>query len=300
MKVLFHYPEWGNRWIPYFEKELKRYDFKATHTMDVRELKDLCNWADVLFSPWTNEIVAFWTRRFPEKKIICYLRRYELWEKRLHEIIDFTKINAMIFVNEWYKKKVDELNVIPLTYLIPNGVDIEKFSLKYPCNKKKIAFVGQMKHVKNFGLALQILQELPKEYTLHHIGFGAIDGINGQVLSYTESVGLQDRVFFYKPKSRDEMAEWYQDKDFIISSSLNEGNPNCIIEAMAMGIKPVIHKWPGVDGQFPNKYIWTTIREALDIIKHLPYTPKEYRDWVKENYSLKNISAIHRVIDEVM
>jgi hypothetical protein len=37
-----------------------------------------------------------------------------------------------------------------------------------------------------------------------------------------------------------------------LSTSLSEGNPNNVIEAMAKGIKPVVHAWPGAEDQFPE------------------------------------------------
>jgi hypothetical protein len=76
MKVLLHYPEWGNRWGQYFEKTLRRYDLTVTHTTKGEELGPLSEEADVLISMWFNETTCFWSRYFPDKKIISYLRRY--------------------------------------------------------------------------------------------------------------------------------------------------------------------------------------------------------------------------------
>lgn len=299
MKILLHYPQWGNRWIPYLEKELGQYELKISHSLEIEKLDGLCEWADILFSPWTNEIVGFWTQRFPQKKIVCFLRRFEFWEKKLHKVVDFSKINAMIFVNSWYKKKFDDAKWGIKTYLIPNGIDTSEFPIKEPTGEHKIAFVGQLKHVKNVGLALQILAELPKKYTLHHIGLPAADHMTGQVWSYVNSCGLSDRVFFYNPLKREIMPKWYADKDFIVSSSFNEGNPNCVLEAMASGMKPVIHTWPGAVDQFPSEFIFKTIREAKKIITEPKFEPERYRNYIEQHYSYDNLKKLHDVIHGV-
>lgn len=302
MKILLHYPKWNNRWIPYFREVLSGYDLLETSTVFLPLLDELSYRADVLFSMWTNEIVDHWTHKFPDKKIITYLRRFELWEKSTLNKIDFNNIDAMIFVSFFIGKEFEiqhpELNGVFKKYLIPNGVDLDRFPLKSnKAGEKKIAFVGQLKHVKNFPLALQVLSELPEEYTLHHIGLVTSEQIAGQILSYTHSLGLQNRVVFYPQVAPDQMPEWYKDKDYILSTSINEGNPNCIIEAMAMGIKPIIHNWPGAREQFPHDLVFNTIDEAKNLIENKDFEPEFYRSWIEQRYSLDNFKRIYEVIE---
>jgi hypothetical protein len=86
----------------------------------------------------------------------------------------------------------------------------------------------------------------------------------------------------------------------ILSTSLNEGNPNCIIEAMAMGIKPVIHNWPGAKDQFPSDFIFNKIGEAIEMIQSGRHEPERYRQWVADNYSVANFKKLHTVIEDVL
>ena len=300
MKILLHYPQWANRWIPYINKELSRYDLKVTHTAVVNELKQLSEEADVLISMWANEFVGYWSQRFPNKKIICYMRRYEFWEKALMQTLDFNHIDAIIFCNNWYKEKFDATGLPPKTYLVYNGIKVGDFPLQPFTGDHKIAFVGQQRSVKNFPLALQVLAELPEKYTLHHIGLSASESLDKAIWSYTGSMGLADRVTFYQPLNPQMMVKWYKDKDFIMSTSLNEGNPNCLTEAMSMGIKPIIHAWPGAINMYPPEFVWTKIHKAVELITQPKYNSLMYREYVKTHFNYNNIKQIHGVIKDVV
>jgi hypothetical protein len=81
VKVLLAYPNWGNRWIPYFRKELSKYDLREyTEAKLAEEFVEKTQWADVLISMWANEVTIAWSQYYPEKKIVTYLRRFELWQ----------------------------------------------------------------------------------------------------------------------------------------------------------------------------------------------------------------------------
>lgn len=302
MKLLLHYPKWNNRWIDYIERELEPYDVIRCHTFDRDELCRKAEKADVLFSMWLNANVTLWTQEFPEKKIISYLRRFEIWEHDIYTWTRFDAIDAMIFVSPYYKRLFEKKAPFQpkKTYLIPNGINIDDFPLLPESGSTDIAWVGQMKAVKNIPLAFQILLALPDKYKLHQIGLPVQESqLHGQLASYVDNLGINGRLVTYDPINAYLMPDWYKDKGYVLSTSLNEGNPNCLIEAMAMGIKPVIHNWPGAKEQFPEYLVYDTVDEAVNLIESKGYNSMAYREWVEERYSLDNFKKIHEVIDGV-
>lgn len=294
MKVLFYCPDWGNRWIPYIKSELSNYDCHFTHSLD--DVASLSNMADVLISGWFDDTVAYWTQKHPDKTIISWCRRYEIFEKTYRDNIDLSKVNAIIFVSEFWREYFIKTWSRPSkSYVIENGIDASNFKLKEWCDTGKIAMVCQLRGVKNIPLAIQIMQYLP-DHTLHHIGLA---GENmDYLLPYIENLGLANRIFF--EGQTNDVAGWLEDKEFILSTSINEGCPHNILEAMAMGIKPVIHNWPGANQLFPAAHIFRTVEDAVNIIKSAEYNPLEYRDLIKKRYSLDNFKLIHGVIGEVL
>lgn len=302
MKVLLHYPKWNNRWIPYIEHELSRYDVTVCHSYSSKELRLLSEKADLLISMWCDPCVTLWSQEFPEKKIITYIRRYEMWSNNLFRWTSFPRIDAVIFVSEYYKRLFENgmVEQPQRTYCIPNGIDLSQFPFRPKrAGTNKVALVGQMKSVKNFPLAVQVLMGLPKSYTAHQIGLPANEMQIGQFVSYVDNLGFNGRWTVYPPITPESMIDWYKDKDYILSTSLNEGNPNCVIEAMAMGIKPVIHNWPGARDQFPVDLIWDEIGYAADLMTCDEYQPGRYRQWVEERYGLDNYKQLHKVIEEI-
>lgn len=303
MKILLHYPNWKNRWESHIIKTLSEFDLTVTHTSDIQKLWDLSTDKDILVSMWANNIVSFWAHEFPEKRIVTYLRRFEIWQPDFMCGTNWSAVNKIIFVSNWCRSAANmmwrqaNIKTCPDQEVIYNGIDIDEFKLreKKP-GTKKIALVCSLKDVKNVPLALQILMELPLEYELHHIGIQFSSRDTGQIMSYAHHLGLTGRFHSDGHIPRAEVQGWLADKDYILSTSLNEGNPNNIIEAMAMGIKPVIHAWPGSKEQFPNDLIFDRISGAIDIITGQCYNPVSYRDWIASRYTLDNFNKFKTAV----
>lgn len=284
---------------------LSAYDLTVTDTLSADELGTLSEDKDVLFSMWCNQAVGYWTQNFPEKKIVTYLRRFELWNDTFMNSIDFRHLDGMIWLNNYYAETFNELvghnhdNI--RHWMIPNGIDLDEWPMRNgEGNPYKIALVASMKHVKNIPLAAAILLDLPKAYHIYHIGLHA-EGYTGELFAYIKNLGLKDRWHWEPRIEPSEVQEWLKDKGILLNPSVNEGNPNCVIEAMAMGIKPVIHAWPGAYSQFPEDLIFKTVTDACHIIKNNKNnTPEIFRDWIKNNFSISNFSELHNVINEIM
>lgn len=303
MKILLHYPKWGNRWSGYIEAALREHEVTVSHSEQIEEIGKLSEDKDLLFSMWANEVVIFWTRCFKQKKIATFMRRYEVWETGLMENIDWSSVDALFFVSAYFKRLFNAFwpgVEAHKQHIVQNGIDCDKFPLRpNRTGTKKIALVCQIKNVKNIPLACQILLELPTSYTIHHIGLPHTSQICGQTMSYVKELGFGNRFVFEGRIDPSDVPAWLQDKDFILSTSINEGNPNNVLEAMAMGIKPIIHAWPGARDQFPEQYIFTTVNQAVQQIMCETYIPWQYRDWIETHYSLKNFEKITEVVNDL-
>jgi len=73
---------------------------------------------------------------------------------------------------------------------------------------------------------------------------------------------------------------------YILCSSLVEGHPMNILEAMATGCKPLIHRYPGVEHQFPENYIWNNFKDLKRLYQE-ESTPEKYREFVLINYDYR-------------
>ena len=304
MKILVAYPKWDNRWIPYFNKTLSRYDSRAILSDDttLNSVWSASRDADILINMWADSITQFWATYFKDKKIISYLRRFEFYADEWRTATKWENVDALIFVSEHIRKMFNKSltkGKPKRTYFIPNAVDLEQFSfVEHDRKPTEIAFVCTAVIHKNIGLAVQVLQALPDEYHIHHIGrihHRDVDVWN----EYLKGLGLNDRWVWHGSIPAQQMPHWLADKDFILSASITEGNPNNVIEGMACGLIPVVHNWPGAKDQFPFDHVYDTVEEAVDIIKNRCSDRIFHRKWVEEHYTLDNINKIHEVIKDI-
>ncbi len=61
-----------------------------------------------------------------------------------------------------------------------------------------------------------------------------------------------------------------------------------LAEAMACGLKPVVHNFPGADQIFPAEFLFNIAEEFCEHILSEQYEPQKYRRFVEENYALKD------------
>ncbi len=144
---------------------------------------------------------------------------------------------------------------------------------------------------------MQIMVKLPKDYELHLAG----DVQCLDVIYYLQNLGkeLGIEVYFHGQVPADKMDEWLDDKNYILSTSMREGCPNNILEAMAKGIKPIIHNWPGARKQF-NNYVFNTVNEGVERITEHAYYSLAYRNMIEQKFSMKNYYRIKEIAEELL
>ncbi len=185
--------------------------------------------------------------------------------------------------------------------VIPNGVDLDKFTLRVGNNgnkvpklrNNKIAYAGYLTRKKGIGELLFIAKSLP-EYEFHLAGRYQEDDIADWI-----NKKKPDNVFIYEWKYEEAMNEFYQDKTFILNTSLRESQGMTMMEGMACGLKPLVADWIGAK-EIYGEYVY----ENLDDLKSLlegSYEPESYRQFIKENYSIDLIyPKIEELFNEVI
>jgi glycosyltransferase involved in cell wall biosynthesis len=147
---------------------------------------------------------------------------------------------------------------------------------------------------KNYPLAVQVLSELPKRYTLHIAG----NIQSSEFMMYLDNIMRHTNTHHVRVDGHvDNLNEWLEDKRCILSTSIAEGCPNSVIEAMAKGIKPVVHCWPGAPEMF-GEYVFYTVDQAVDMILG-ESTPEIYRDIVAEKFGTGCYEQLFKTAQEV-
>lgn len=283
MKVLLITP-WNNSWIPLYSKVFE----ERGHALLVDKAPRLK--ADCYLHMW-----AGMTEPVEGAANLMFMRRYEFFDfdwKRY----DWSKIDRLIFCNSFFKNQVDAFfassngPTCP-TELVYNAVDFDKWTFKERKPGYKIGMACHVHPKKNLPLAAQILMELGPDYELH---------IAGEIQDpctalYLKSLGLKIRCYGHVK----DMDQWWEDKNYCLSTSISEGNPNNVLESMAKGIRPVIHKWPGSKDQFNGRWLFRTVGEAVSQIKDNRYHSDIYFNHAEMMFGLNNYRVVVSMAEEI-
>lgn len=132
---------------------------------------------------------------------------------------------------------------------------------------------------------MQKLHYIDAEYRLFFGGISQNRALE-QYLNYmVDALDLRDVVFF--DGWQEDVRSWLEDKDYIVSTSIIESQGMGLLEAMACGLKPVIHNFPGAEEIFPSEFLFNISEEFCEQILSDTYEPKRYRRFVEEKYPLK-------------
>lgn len=284
---------WDNAWVPYYKAEcLKRgHEFSFQRTLRGNER------ADVVLHGWANGD----SRPLPGARNVMFLRRHELFDGGLGRV-QWKHVDALVCVNTWIAERVREVFAnrelrVPV-HVVYNGLNPELWTFKVRKPGKMIGMACHIHPKKNLPLALQILAALPQDYELHIAG-QVQDPCTAEYLNHVGNA-IRRRIYFYGHIEHRQLDLWWEQMNYCLSTSLSEGNPNNAIEAMAKGVKPIIHDWPGAEDQFLPWMRFRTAAEAAHMIASEEYGSEYYRDLVRAKFSTANYERVMDICESFL
>lgn len=250
-------------------------------------IKRIMNWADVTWVEWANHIAvaASHLKRSPGKKLFVRLHRYEAFTE-FPFLIRWENVDGVVFVSNFMKNILESRGIsLKDTYVktIYNGVDLERLKFRPRESGYNIGWVAHIILRKNLHIALEIIKKLrsidPK-YTLHVAGDFQDPMYEIYLKHMVKELDLEENVIFHG--WIDDIDEWWEDKNYLLSTSVHEGHPYNIIEGMAKGIKPIIHNFYDARELFPDELLFNTADEAVEKITRGTYDSESYRKYVIE------------------
>lgn len=287
------------------ERELAaKYDVKKITVSQLNQIDEGMAWADICWFEWCDELIAYGTSldlAF-EKKIICRLHSYEAFTDMPHQV-SWNVVDSLICVAEHIKEFVVEhfsLQNVPV-YVIPNGIDPEKWTFKKRNGGTRVAYVGYINYKKGPMLLLHLIHHLVKRKPNLTFHFAGEFQDHRDVLYFNQMISefkLQEHVKFDGWQSN--LNEWLEDKDYILCSSLLESQNLSVMQAMCKGIKPIIHNFVGASYIYPRELVWNDFDEALKLMDEKHYDSVAYKKFVVKNYSIeKESKTILDLIEKV-
>lgn len=262
-------------------------------------------WADICWFEWCDELVAYGSKHklAHQKKLICRLHSYEAFTDYILSV-NWDNIDKVIFVVQHIKDYVlSKINIDSSKIeVIHNGVDVNKYNFKERESGFNIAYVGYINYKKGPMLllhAFKAIYDKDDRYKLHIAGAFQDERY---ILYFNQKIkefGLENNVIYHG--WQDNISKWLDDKNYIICTSVLEGNPVGLMEAMSRGIKPIIHSFVGAKQLYPEEYVWDTIDEAVEIVLKDDYDSNKYRSYIENNFSVEiQMKRIMKVIESMI
>ncbi len=257
------------------------------------QLYELMKWSDISWFEWCTNFAVIGSRMPKVCKNIIRLHRYEAYGPWPQQV-NWSNVDRLItvgnsFVRETLLRKIPYLEGQTSMIKIHNGVNLDKFDFINRPRGKNIAFLSNLRAVKNPAFILQCMQKLhyiDPEYRLFFGGMFQDEALEQYLRHMVNALQLGDVVFF--DGWQNDVNSWLRDKHYIVSTSLIESQGMGILEAMACGLKPVIHNFPGAAQTFRPEYLFNIAEEFCQHICNETYEPQRYRRFVEDNYALKN------------
>jgi glycosyltransferase involved in cell wall biosynthesis len=277
-------------------------------------------WADVTWIEWCEGSMIHASEREADGQQAWHKGMYNDFNDPSHKTpVDFignwknTKlINRAIDIDVWYPQypQVSWGNVNALTYIakhifelmdknmdfskqypnlkvmhIPLSVDMDALSFndKTKSHGKNIAFINHLWGGKGVPLALQIIKKLvdiDPEWKLYIVGnWNNEQWFRAYIYHIIKEMGLGDNVLISDRVP--DVNVFLDNMDYTLSTSYKEAFSLITAEAMAKGLKPVIHNWMGAHDIWGKEWVYNTIDEAVSMFLN-NYNSQEYRDFVSQ------------------
>ncbi|MGH4138377.1 glycosyltransferase [Clostridium sp.] len=263
------------------------YETKKIIVTDYSQIDEGMEWADICWFEWCDELVAYGSlNNAKNKKIICRLHSYEAFTDYPSKV-NFENVDKIIFVGEHIMNfAIDKFNLaVEKVIVIPNGIDFKKWTFSERKQGFNIAYVGYINYKKGPMLLLhtfKAIYDMDNRYKLFIAGQFQDER---DVLYFNQMIkefGIENNLIF--EGWQNDLDTWLENKNYILCTSVLESQNMSVMQAMAKGIKPIIHNFVGARNMYPKESIWNTISEATHIISADKYNSKEYFDFVGNRF----------------
>lgn len=241
-----------------------------------------CKDAKVIWCEFLTEDAINVANFETKAKKILRLHAFEAFTERIF-YVDFNKFDKVVFVAEHIKNIVEKRlgKSLPNAIVVPNGVEMNKYTFNpHKELNNKIVYAGSIERKKGIGELIMIAEHF-KDFEFHCAG------------TYQE----EDVAEFLRDRKPDNlhfhgqvynMPEFYQDYSYVINSSLREGCPMAVLEAMACGCKPIVRNWIGSEDQFPSVWLWKGFDDINSILGG-DFTPERYRMYIEQLFNFESM-----------
>lgn len=313
MKIALFDPYLGK-----FTPDMIEYWQKQGHEVDAQRYYNpsIVDWADVIWFETTDNNILSATNPsqalladdanfkpwdlhdydLTNKKVICRMIDIEVWQQH-YMAPKWDVVSDIIFIAPHIRNLVDIATLPGLRaetkfHTIPCGVDLDRYKFAKRKPGFNIAIVSEKWNSKGTHLLLQVilkLQKLDSRYKFYWLGQRSDS--NWEYAYFDDFVAHHklNIEFINILNDGSTVDEFLEDKNYLLHGSIKEGFSYATAEAMAKGIKPVVHRFFGADNLWPG-LTWDSIDQAVEMITNQEYDSASYRQYlIDRGYNLESM-----------
>ncbi len=271
----------------------------------------LVEWADLLWFDTCDNNLASATN--PGSAIMDDDSNFQPWDLRDHDLTGKRIIVRPIDIEVWQGAQhaakwdlIDEvifiaphiyrLFDIPLkktAHIVPCGVDLDKYTFADRNHGFDIGVVSEKWTSKGTDLILQValkLKAIDERYKIHWLGRWS--DYQWEQAYFNDFITHHNLNFEFTEWIEGDNAvdEFLEGKNYLLHASHKEGYSYATAEAMAKGIKPVVHRFYGADELWPG-LTWDSVDQAVQSIAQSEYYESPaYRQYlIDHGYTLESM-----------
>lgn len=264
----------------YFSQPAIKYLEQHGHQVEILQNFDLqkCAAADCVWTEWVNELAFAAAASGVCKRLVLRMRGYDVWFPL--DRLEWSNVDALLYespsLRELACSRFPQLEALRDGGVQPAGIDLTRFPFRERAHGPVFALIARATSDKGYQLALEWARRHPW-FSLHLTLLGGES--NPRLVRYLEHAAPAN-VHLHGAVDTAEFLNRSIDANYLLLPSIWETLSYTVAEAMAMGIKPLIHDFPGVTRNWPADLVWRTFDDLNNVIA-APYRSHEYRDYVK-------------------
>jgi hypothetical protein len=249
-------------------------------TLDEEKLAD----ADVVWCEWISELAFDIARANICKKLILRMRGVDLYAPL--DLMEWGNVHTVVFESPFLRQEAlaryPWLETVVRTAVRATGIDTQRFAFQSRVAGKNIAVIARCMADKGFQLVYEAARQLESDGYQFFLGIAHANA-NPRLTPYL----LENKPSNVTIAHNVDPAVWLNDIDahYIMSASNYETLGYSIVEGMALGLKPLIHRMPGAELHWQPEWLWTSLSD-LKLRLQEPYESKSYRVFVEQVFSV--------------
>ncbi len=274
----------------------QRFSLRAWSAGDPGELAEFLEGCGIAWLEGCGRQTALATRLPKTCRIVVHVRPHEAYRPTLEEVnwanVDLLVTSATRPVRDFLARRLSDFTQTGRIEHLPVGVDVRK--LPQPARRagKHLACIGNLGPRQNTTFLIQCfrrLHGLDPDYRLSFAGYFLDDALEAYLGGLLRDLDLREAVSF--DGWQENLPAWLADKQFVVSAGILQPRDTSVLEAMAVGLQPVIHHFPGAEELYPEAALFRTEEEFCRRVLDGGGDPAAQRRFVEQRYGIEAFLA---------